>query len=66
LRKYGKLPTVLDIVLANKTSNHKEPLTLEFVRGLIDLLLLRKSKREMVVLMYLLSLLEEELMLILQ
>jgi hypothetical protein len=36
IEKYGKLPTVLDIVLANKTSNHKEPLTLEFVRGLID------------------------------
>jgi len=34
--KYGELPTVLDIVLANNISNNKEPLTLEFVRGLID------------------------------
>lgn len=36
IEKYGKLPTVLDIVLANNISNNKEPLTLEFVRGLID------------------------------
>ena len=36
IEKYGELPTVLDIVLANNISNNKEPLTLEFVRGLID------------------------------
>ena len=34
--KYGELPTVLDIVLANNITNNKKPLTLEFVRGLID------------------------------
>jgi len=32
----GELPTVLDIVLANNITNNKEPLPLEFVRGLID------------------------------
>jgi len=36
IEKYGELPTVLDIVLAKNISNNKEPLTLEFVRGLID------------------------------
>jgi hypothetical protein len=36
IEKFGGLPTVLDIVLVNNTSNNKEPLTLEFVRGLID------------------------------
>jgi LAGLIDADG endonuclease len=36
IEKYGELPTVLDIVLSNNISNNKEPLTLEFVRGLID------------------------------
>ena len=36
IEKYGELPTVLDIVLANNITNNKEPLTLEFVRGLID------------------------------
>lgn len=36
--KYGELPTVLDMyyVVTNNISNKKEPLTLEFVRGLID------------------------------
>ena len=36
IEKYGELPTVLDIVPANNITNKKEPLTLEFVRGLID------------------------------
>jgi hypothetical protein len=36
IEKYGELPTVLDIVLANNITKNKEPLTLEFVRGLID------------------------------
>ena len=36
IEKYGELPIVLDIVPANKITNNKEPLTLEFVRGLID------------------------------
>jgi hypothetical protein len=36
IEKYGELPTVLDIVLAKNITNNKEPLTLEFVRGLID------------------------------
>jgi hypothetical protein len=36
IEKYGELPTVLDIVLSNNITNKKEPLTLEFVRGLID------------------------------
>lgn len=36
IEKYGELPTGLDIVLANNITNNKEPLTLEFVRGLID------------------------------
>jgi len=36
IEKYGELPTVLDVVLSNNITNNKEPLTLEFVRGLID------------------------------
>jgi hypothetical protein len=36
IKKYGELPTVLDVVLANNITNNKENLTLEFVRGLID------------------------------
>ena len=38
IEKYDELPTVLDMyyVVTNNISNNKEPLTLEFVRGLID------------------------------
>jgi LAGLIDADG DNA endonuclease family protein len=38
IEKYGELPTILETyyVVTNNISNNKEPLTLEFVRGLID------------------------------